>query len=621
MTTMRPWVLAASLLLVLPTAAATTRYVDDDTCPGVGTGTSGDPYCSVQTAVGASTSGDTILVRPGTYFECINAKNPARAVAIVAEDPDPTTTVLDGSSCFSVSVVVLSDGGSLSGFRITNGNEGGVAASGGVVITNNLIEGNSAGLSGGGIFVDTAAEDYTGPRTIDVVIENNTIRNNDSQRDGGGIWVDARSAEGIDAKATVQDNTLTGNTAAGVGAGIAGLTSAAFDSAATIHITQNVIQGNEVFAAGAADGFGGGIWVSTSSAGYETIRIDDNTVGAPAGSSDPALGNVAENNGGGISASILAIDSADHAVFIENNVVRSNFALGDAGGIELFIDGVSLDQAGNPTPGRFTALIADNAVGVNDAAGFGGGILADVGCTLTVSRRNPVDVSRNTLSGNTAEGGGGGIEARAFSFGTSFCGVSVRHNSITNNVAANATDDAFAGGLSLFAQAEGAGISRLDARFNTITGNTADIGGGGIDVAAVTVPDAGNNGSTFVEISNSTVENNVGWGVGGPAFDSPGSFQLTLRSLDLSPNTEGTIEDTLDPVLVCMPAASPAAVAFPGLDSDTDVDGVDLVRLATAFASIPGAVHYNPVTDLDGDLEVDGNDLAILGASFGDTCP
>ena len=72
---------------------------------------------------------------------------------------------------------------------------------------------------------------------------------------------------------------------------------------------------------------------------------------------------------------------------------------------------------------------------------------------------------------------------------------------------------------------------------------------------------------------------------------------------------------------VCMPAASAAAVAFPGIDSDDDVDGVDLLRVATSFASSSGAIHYNPLTDLDGDTVVDGNDLAILGAAFGDTCP
>jgi hypothetical protein len=70
-----------------------------------------------------------------------------------------------------------------------------------------------------------------------------------------------------------------------------------------------------------------------------------------------------------------------------------------------------------------------------------------------------------------------------------------------------------------------------------------------------------------------------------------------------------------------MPAPTEVERAFPGIDSDQDVDGVDLLRVATAFASEPGVVHFNPLTDINGDLIVDGDDLSILGASFGDTCP
>jgi hypothetical protein len=100
-------------------------------------------------------------------------------------------------------------------------------------------------------------------------------------------------------------------------------------------------------------------------------------------------------------------------------------------------------------------------------------------------------------------------------------------------------------------------------------------------------------------------------------------FRLTLRSSDLSPNEGGTVEGTLAThrVDVCMPATTADQLAFPGVDSDDDVDGVDLLRVATSFASSPGTIHYNALTDLDGDRLVDGNDLAILGAHFGDTCP
>jgi hypothetical protein len=634
MTTQRIGVLAAASLLFGLAAVAgvgTIRYVDDDSpCPG--TGTSGNPFCSIQNGVDAAAGGDIVRVRPGTYQECINARVPtAKAVAIEAENPDPATTVIDGAACFGVSTVVLSDGGRLTGLRLVGGHEGAVSSFGSVAITSNVISGNAAALSGAGIFAYSAAAVYSGPRNIDIVIEDNLVQGNTTQEDGGGIWVDARAAEGIDATALVQGNTVRNNQALGVGGGIFATTNSIVGRAATVRITANVVQGNVVSAAADRDGFGGGIWVQTYGYGYETISIDDNTVGASGGSSDPALGNRVERTdgageallarGGGISATLSAFDSADHALFIENNTIRANTSSGDAGGIELFVVGDSLDLPGNPTPGRYVALVAGNAVGANTAQGFGGGILADVLTLDTTSRRNPTDVVGNVVTGNIAASGGGGIEARATAEGTSSSDVAVRHNTITGNTAHSAAfDDAFAGGLSLFTVAVGAGVARLDARFNTITGNVADVGGGGIDVASVTTPDGGNNGTTFIEIANSVVENNTGFGVGGPQFAGPGSFQLRLRSTDLSPNSEGTAEGTLEPLLVCMPASG-ATVGFPGIDSDADADGIDLVRLATSFASAPGAPHYNPLTDLDGDLVVDGNDLALLGARFGDTCP
>jgi hypothetical protein len=362
----------------------------------------------------------------------------------------------------------------------------------------------------------------------------------------------------------------------------------------------------------------------------ETITIDDNTIGPPPGSADNTLRNTAERNGGGMSITLFAVDTADHALFIESNKVRRNFALGGGGGVELFVVGDSLDEPSNPTPGRYSILIADNDVDGNAAAEFGGGILADVGTTNVASRRNPTDIVGNRITGNTAELGGGGVEARSFAEGgpPTFCGVTLRHNTVTGNVASNSdpNNDAFAGGLSLFAQADGMGVARIDANYNTITLNSTEIGGGGIDVAGVTgTVVEGDNGTTLIEISNSLIENNTGYGVGGPGPnpDELGTFRLTLRSTDVSPNTFGNVEGLLDPVRVnvCMPAPTAVERAFPGIDSDQDVDGVDLLRVATAFASEPGVVHYNPLTDINGDLMVDGVDLSVLSASFGDTCP
>ncbi len=53
---------------------AADLYVDDDACPGNGSGTSGDPYCSIQDAIQDSFSGDTVFVYPGNYQERIYMK-------------------------------------------------------------------------------------------------------------------------------------------------------------------------------------------------------------------------------------------------------------------------------------------------------------------------------------------------------------------------------------------------------------------------------------------------------------------------------------------------------------------------------------------------------------------
>ena len=47
--------------------SAATLYVDDDNCPGPGSGTQGDPYCSIQTAIDNAVDTDEIVVAPGEY--------------------------------------------------------------------------------------------------------------------------------------------------------------------------------------------------------------------------------------------------------------------------------------------------------------------------------------------------------------------------------------------------------------------------------------------------------------------------------------------------------------------------------------------------------------------------
>jgi hypothetical protein len=620
MRTTRALLLAGAVLASLPAGAA-TLYVDDN-CSPPSNGSSGDPFCTIQEGVDAANpaGGDTVRVRPGSYFECVDAYSGGVRVTIVADVP-ADRPLIDGAVCAGLPAVILPDGASLTGFTVTGGSDSGVLGFGSVAITNNVVQGNSAALSGGGIFVYSAALDYAPPKTINIVVQNNTVLNNVTNSDGGGIWVGAYSDTGIDAVATVSGNVVRNNDANGVGGGIVALTNAPSDGSAAIQITQNTIQGNTARAA-SGYGYGGGVWAATAGYGFETISVDANVVGAPAGSSDPALGNVAESNGGGISAWILAATTSDHAMFIENNTVRRNTADQDGGGIELLV------QAEQMTSGRYTSLIANNTVGANSAVRSAGGILADVQTALTNQRRNPSDIAANTVTGNTAGASGGGIELRGLAIGhpfqtgaptgPSYVAAAVRHNVITGNAASGA--GAVGGGLSLVGEADGQAIVDLTASFNTVSGNSAQAGGGGIEITGTTIGNGVGNGTIFMDVSNSAVQNNTGFGIGGTPLVGPGALTLTVRSSDLSGNSSGDIEPGLPVLLACMPAGG-AGLDFPDLNGDETVDGVDLLRIATSFASSPGAVHYNPLADLDGDLVVDGNDLAAIGAVFGDTCP
>ncbi|HEB68455.1 MAG TPA: right-handed parallel beta-helix repeat-containing protein [Desulfobulbus sp.] len=62
------------LLLLTSPALAANIYVDDDACPWNGSGTSGDPYCSIADAISSASPGDDVLVYPGNYSERIYMK-------------------------------------------------------------------------------------------------------------------------------------------------------------------------------------------------------------------------------------------------------------------------------------------------------------------------------------------------------------------------------------------------------------------------------------------------------------------------------------------------------------------------------------------------------------------
>jgi len=129
----------------------------------------GIDYDTIQKAIDAAGSGETIIVYSGIYEEKIKFNN--KNITVRSADPsDPdivAATVIDGGGSGTVVQFVSGDESTLEGFTIRNGNSGGYG--GGIfilssdpTITDNTITDNTAHLKGGGIFISFGDPTITG---------------------------------------------------------------------------------------------------------------------------------------------------------------------------------------------------------------------------------------------------------------------------------------------------------------------------------------------------------------------------------------------------------------------------------------------------------------------------
>jgi hypothetical protein len=152
-------------------------------------------FTKIQEAYLAASSGDTVLVFPGTYYENIHINHPiditVGSLFLSTQDRSYIkNTIINGNQSGSC---VFIDGTNekeikLIGFTLTNGS------------------GHGEGLRGGGIFVDEA---------LQVTIQSNIIRNNKADV-GGGIMV-------ISSEIFISDNIIKENSARNGGGGIMNL--------------------------------------------------------------------------------------------------------------------------------------------------------------------------------------------------------------------------------------------------------------------------------------------------------------------------------------------------------------------------------------------------------------
>lgn len=187
--------LACLLVLVAPSAAQTTWYVDAS-APPPGTGTQLDPYPEIQTAIAAATTldGDLVLAAPGAYVENLDLLG--KAITVQADGP-PGSVIVDGAHAGPVVRFVSGEGpgSQLVGLRLINGTGepgagGSLAAGGGIAILGGSptivdceVVGNGDGSFlpqyGGGMFIENGSPSITGTRFV----------SNFSCSEGGGVAI------------------------------------------------------------------------------------------------------------------------------------------------------------------------------------------------------------------------------------------------------------------------------------------------------------------------------------------------------------------------------------------------------------------------------------------------
>jgi parallel beta-helix repeat protein len=161
----------------MPVFAATTYYVD---------ASGGGDFTTISAAVAASTAGDTIIVKDGSYTENVTVD---RSLTIQSENGAASTTVtaaISSSPVFDVDA----DGVTIDGFTVAGPTDSHVAGIELVGANDCVIQNNDCSLCYNGIHLGGAATNN--------VIGSNYCHNN--------------SERGISIRDTAHDNFITGNT-------------------------------------------------------------------------------------------------------------------------------------------------------------------------------------------------------------------------------------------------------------------------------------------------------------------------------------------------------------------------------------------------------------------------
>lgn len=412
--------LVAGLLVVsVPDTALaqTTRWVNDDDPNGGGQSPPGtscdDPgYSTIQAAVNAASSGDTIKVCPGTYTENVDVTTDN--LTIVSTGGSLVTEV-DGSGAADEVFEVVADGVTIQGFEIhSGGSDGGI-----------LFKGNN------NVFADNHVHDNSlyGIVAWDSGVSNNNkiTRNEIHDNVRSGILIGFMGNSG---------NEVTHNDVYDNGAswwmGIELIN--AYGSSVTHN---NVHSGYTMYAGILLMNWTDDVSLGHNAVAHNTVYGDGSGGFAPAG-----ITLIAWTSGG----SFHGFPCSDTTVS-DNAVVHNNVHDNDAGSGILLWAIADCDSK--------TAAVADNTVAENNAGGSGNAIhgIRLLGADYNNVHHNQTNnngfegirlqssSNGNTIMMNQADNNGrDGIRADATSGGNT-----IVRNSMTSNTEHDAHDEAGAG--------------------------------------------------------------------------------------------------------------------------------------------------------------------------------
>lgn len=293
-----------------PADAQTTWYVDAANCPG-GSGTQGDPFCTIQAGLVAAVSGDTVLVQDGTYSGSGNQALAYGAKAILLTSVNgPDNCIIDcagGGPGFFLAANEPADS-TIRGFTVRN------SASRGFYIHHDssprIVDCRITGNLGGGVFCDVTAS----PTLVGC-----TIANNRSDL-GAGVMLATDSASVV-----MIDCAVTGNHATGQGGGI-------FMAGVSVTLINCLIADNT------SDGDGGGVYAFRATADLINCTLAGNSAAIAGGiyGDVEATANLYNS---------IVWNSAGGGVLANGTVAYSNIEGGYVGEGNIDIDPLFVDAA------------------------------------------------------------------------------------------------------------------------------------------------------------------------------------------------------------------------------------------------------------------------------------